>query len=136
MEENIKNFIENYQCSGCVCGSDISCFEKSDGIECKKHIAGTLVSGIGKILLGMPHGFNRLGQAENMKINGFKTLSDGWGYNKFNIPVWKYLDEQNNTIVRGLSPRINAPFLHVFLTDCISKIDCYEITASDIDGMD
>lgn len=136
MEKEIINFVENYQCPGCVCGFNISCFEKSDGIECGKHVVGTLITGIGHIFLGMPHGFNRLGHAEEMKIKGFKTFTDGWGYNKFNIPVWKYLDEENHTIVRGLSPRLNAPFLHIFLEDCISKIDCYEITTDDLENMD
>lgn len=136
MDKKIKDFIENYQCPGCVCGSDISCFEKGSGIECDKHVVGTLIMGIGKIFLGMPHGFNRLGFVEEMKINGFETLSDGWGYDKFNIPVWKYLNEHGNTLVRGLSPRTNAPFLHIFLEDCLSEIDCYEITLEDLNGMD
>ena len=135
-EEQTK-FVESYQCPGCVCGSDMSCFEKGDGIECGKHAPGTTVYPIvGKIFLGMMKGFDHLGSAKDMKITGFKTLSDGWGYDKFNVPVWKYLDEQNHTIVRGMSPRINAPFLHVFLENCISRIDCYEITVNDLDDMD
>ena len=130
-------FVESYQCPGCVCGSDMSCFEKGDGIECGKHAPGTTVLPVvGRIFLGMMKGFDRLGPVADMKICGFEKLSDGWGFDKFNVPVWKYLDEQNHTIVRGMSPRINAPFLHVFLENCISRIDCYEITVNDLDDMD
>jgi len=137
MNKKIKEFVENYQCPGCVCGSDIECFEASTGIECSKHAPGTTIyPNIGTIFLGMPTGFNRLGSVKDMKINGFKTLSDGWEYDKFNIPVWKYLDEDGNTIVRGLSPRTNNPFLHIFLENCISKIDCLELTKEDIETMD
>jgi len=130
-------FVETYQCPGCVCGSDISCFEKSDGIECGKHVAGTTIYPIvGTIFLGMPKGFNRKGTASDMKIKGFATLSDGWGFDKFNVPVWKHKDEHGNTIVRGISPRINAPFLYIFLGDCTAAIDCFEITDEDLKDMD
>jgi len=133
---NIKNAIEEYQCPGCVVGGDISCYEKGDSLECDKHVSGTTMIPIGRIFLGMPKGFNRHGPVEGMSIDIFKTFSDGWGYTKLNIPVWKYLDNNGNTLVRGISPRINAPFIHVFLEDCIDKIDCTEITKIDLDGMD
>lgn len=136
MDKEIKKFVETYQCPGCVCGSNTSCFQNGDGIECGNHVAGTLITGIGKIFLGMQKGFNRIGPVELMKIYGFKTLKDARNYDKFNIPVWKYKDEYDNTIVRGLSPRINSPFLHIFLCDCISEIKCYEITNDDIADMD
>jgi hypothetical protein len=136
MEEKIKDAIEKYQCSGCVCGSDVSCYKPSETEACGKHVVGTAVTGIGKIFLGMPKGFNRLGPAETMAINIFKSISDGWKFDFLNIPVWKYLDSNGNTIVRGISPRINSPFLHVFLGDCMDNIDCAEITNDDLDGMD
>ncbi len=141
MKDNIKNAIEEYQCSGCVAGSDISCFEKNDyGVGCGKHIAGTTILGIGKIFLGMPIGFNRLGSVDDLDIIMYETFDDiskEWGaYDKFNIAVWKYKNEDNHTFVRGLSPRTNSPFLHLFLEDCLNKIDCFEITENDIKGMD
>ena len=139
MKEKIKKAIENYQCSGCVEGSNIECFKKSDsGVGCGKHCAGTRMSNAGRIFLGMPKGFCRLGQDKKfpMEINIFEKLEDGWGYDKLNVPVWKYLDEHGNTLVRGLSPRINKPFLHVFLEDSIPTINCLEITKIYIDEMD
>lgn len=136
MDEQQKKFVETYQCPGCVCGSDIKCFGEGSGIECGKHVAGTLVGSVGKIFLGLPTGFCRIGPVERMKIFGFKSPSDGWGYDKLNIPVWKHKDEHGNTLVRGISPRINSPFIHIFLGDHLSEIDCVEITDDDINGMD
>lgn len=130
-------FIEEYQCPGCARGSDKSCYvSENDMLECTKHAAGTTTPGIGSFFLGMPTGFNRLGSKDKLKINIFAKLTDGWGYSKFNVPVWKYLDEHGNTLVRGLCPRINNPFLHIFLENCIDKIDCLEITKDDMNVMD
>jgi len=138
MKKEIKKMIEIYQCPGCVCGSDISCYEKSDGLECEKHVAGTRMSNVGRFFLGMPKGFCRLGACENTKISIFENFEDkpGWDYDKFNIPVWKHLDKYGNTLIRGLCPRTNYPFLHIFMGNCLDKIDCLEITQKDIDGMD
>lgn len=139
MNENIEKAIKNYQCSGCIGGPFPNCFKKDDtGVGCGGHKAGTYVGGIGNIFLGMPKGFNRLGAAETLKLSVFEDfLKFDWGcYNKWNIPVWKYLNKDGHTLVRGLSPRVNSPFLHVFLEDCMDKIDCREITQEEIDAMD
>lgn len=132
------SFVEEYQCPGCVCGSDKSCYvSENDSMECTKHVAGTMAFPmVGTFLPGMPKGFNRIGSEDKLKINIFDKFSNGWGYNKFNIPVWKHLDEHGNTLVRGLSPRVNNPFLHIFLEDCIDKIDCLEFTKEDISEID
>ena len=140
MEEKIKNAIEEYQCSGCVAGSDTSCFSPyTIGVGCGKHCAGTTIWGSGKIFLGMPTGFNRLGESEKLIPVIFEKF-DSSEYNKFNIPVWKYLKD-GHTFVRGFRPRRNETFLHIFLEDCLNKftgfgIDCLEITETDIDEMD
>lgn len=136
MEDKQKIAIEDYQCSGCVSGSDIECFEKGDHLECGKHSSGTICSGIGHIFLGMPTGFDRSGPFKDMKIKIFDSFEKGWCYDKFNIPVWKYKNENNHILVRGILPRINQPFLHIFLEDCLNKIACLEITKEDIELMD
>lgn len=137
MKEEIKKAVEEYQCPGCVCGSDISCYQKGEGVECFRHVAGTtLMPQIGRIFLGMPKGFNRLGLCEKFKITIFEEVEDGWVFDKFNVPVWQYLDKHGNTLVRGICPRINWPFLHVFLGDVRSEIDCIEITQKDVNEMD
>ena len=139
MENKIKLAIESYQCSGCMCGCDTSCFQENDlgGIGCGKHKAGTIISGIGTILLGMPKGFNRLGSATWIKPNIYTDFdSSDWEYDKWNVPTWKYLSPDKHTFVRGISPRTNSPFIHIFLEDCMDKINCMEITQKDVDFMD
>lgn len=139
MEAKIKNAIEEYQCSGCVVGYNTSCFRKNEtgGVGCGKHHSGTIFAGIGNILLGMPIGFNRLGEFTKLKPNIFEAFENcEWTFNKFNRPVWKYLSPQGHTFVRGIMPRRNEPFIHVFLENCIDKIDCLEITQDDINDMD
>jgi hypothetical protein len=137
MIPKIKDAIEEYQCPGCVCGSNIMCYEKSEDIACGKHVAGTMIyPGIGTIYLGMPKGFNRPSFYKEMNLNIFETLKDGWGFDIFNVPVWKYLNNENHTIVRGICPRINLLFIHIFLENCIDKIDCLEITDDDLNKMD
>lgn len=139
MNNNVKKAIEEYQCSGCVAGGDISCFKQNEnGVGCGRHCAGTRLYGIGLLLLGMPKGFNRLGDNSKLKPNIYETFeSFDWdGYDKFNIPVWKFLSPEGHTFVRGLSPRVNQSFIHIFLEDCMDKIDCLEISQEDVDNMD
>lgn len=133
---NNLEIVEEYQCAGCVCGSDTECYKKGENLECGKHVVGTTISGIGRIFLGLPIGFNRQGPIEDLKVCIFKSPKEGWGYNKFNVPVWKHLDEHGNTLVRGLSPRINWPFLHIFIGDHRDAINCIELTRSELDEMD
>ena len=131
--------IEQYQCSGCAVGCNISCYKKRTGnpfdIGCESHYSGTMISSIGKIFLGMPKGFNRLGKNEKTIISIYDTYEKYGSYNTWNIPVWKYL-ENGHTFVRGISPRVNSPFIHVFLEDCMEKINCTEITKDIHDFMD
>lgn len=132
METKFKNAIEEYQCPGCVVGSDVSCFEinSNDGVGCGKHH-------VGNFFLGMPRGFNRLGEYTKLKPNIYDTFeSSEWKYDMWNIPVWKHLSKDRHTFVRGIMPRKNEPFLHIYLENCIDKINCLEITQEDIDGMD
>lgn len=139
METKFKNAIERLQCSGCMTGCDVSCFEKNPkgGIGCGKHYAGTIIGGIGKIFLGMPKGFNRLGEYNDLKPVIYDTFeSSDWKYDMWNIPVWKHLTEDGYTLVRGIMPRKNEPFIHIFLENCLDKINCLEITQTNIDNMD
>ena len=138
MEKKIQKAIKAYQCCGCVCGSDTKCFKPNNtgGVGCGGHVAGTILSGIGTIFLGLPTGFNRLGKHDNLKPNIYEKFEDSdWTYDVFNIPTWKYLQD-GHTFVRGAMPRINSSFIHVFLEDCRDKINCVEITPDVIDQMD
>ena len=142
MKDNIKKAIKEYQCSGCINGYDpveSDCFKPRDtGCGCGAHRAGTFMLAVGKLFLGMPKGFNRLGKDNDMHPYIFDDFKNqyGEGYDKFNVPVWKYLDKFGNTIVRGLQPRLNLPFLHIHLGNHMDEIDCVEITNDDIKNMD
>ena len=139
MKLEIKNAIEKYQCPGCLTDSDTECFKNNQmgGLGCGKHRVGTMSPEIGSFFLGMPKGFNRVGLQNGLKPNIYETFeSSQWKYDMWNIPVWKHLNKYNHTLVRGISPRTNWPFLHIFLENYIDKIKCLEITESDINEMD
>ncbi len=141
METKHKKAIQAYQCPGCIIGHDISCFEKAEGGNgCGKHRAGTFISHIGKVYLGMPKGFNRVGDKE-CPIEIHTTLQaakDEFSniFGKYTVSVWKYLNEKNHTFVRSYCPRLNYTMIYIFLENCMDKIDAIEITAEDIDYMD
>jgi hypothetical protein len=138
MKKSIKDAVKEYQCCGCVGENVNKCYvvHQFGGVGCGKHRAGTTMSFIGKIFLGLPNGFNRLGQHEDLVPKIYKTFPDSSEYDKWNVPVWKYLNEKGHTLIRGIMPRKNEPFLHIILEDCLDKIDCQEITQDDIDYMD
>ena len=140
MKDKIKKAVQEYQCTGCVSDWEDNCYKRTDenNAACLNHQPGTLIiPNVGRVYLGLPHGFNRLGSYDTMKINVFEKFSDcNWDYSKWNIPVWKHLNDNKHTLVRGLSPRINTPFLHIFLENCMDKIDCIEITKDDVTLMD
>ena len=134
-----KKLVEKYLCPGCSHGSNINCFEhkwNEKTVMCKNHSAGTFILGVGRILLGLPKGFNRCGKSIEISIEEWKDMPDyPYDYSKFNIPVWKYFDGEC-TLVRGLCPRINKPFLTIFNGDVRSEIDCLEIFEEDFEEMD
>ncbi len=137
LDERVKKFVIEYQCSGCVVGSDAECYEKGENLECEKHVAGTTIFPVvGRIFLGLPKGFCRLGPYDDMKVQIVNSLDEAHVFDFLNVPVWKYLDEHGNTLVRGLSPRVNVPFIRVFLEDCMDRIKCHQLTEEDLDGMD
>lgn len=136
--------VSSYQCSGCIHGSSTEdgCYKKRSekDISCRSHIPATITSMQGKILLGMPKGFNQLGPWTEMPLNIFATKEDfesSWGYNKLNLPVWKYKNKEGHVFIRGMCPRRNMPFLHVVLDASIYEtLNCQEITEKDFETMD
>jgi ribosomal protein S27E len=133
--------VKEYQCPGCMSGPYERCFSQKDGsVGCSNHCAGTLVVPLGKIFLGMPKGFCRMGSSDRMPLDIFESIEqkdDDYGkYDKWSVPAWKHLDEHGNTLVRGLCPRTNGTFVHVILGDCRDKIECFEVSAEMAAGMD
>lgn len=147
MEDKSKKVIDAiklYQEPGSVGDFDENNFlQNGTGVEWSDHVAGSfIVPNVGLIYLGMPTGFNRFGRLDikNFKLSIFtdwEQLNQCFkGYDQYNVPCWKYLNENGHTLVRGLSPRINHPFLHIILENCIDKINCLEIKEQDIKEMD
>ena len=138
MNTKIKNAVEEFQCSGCISGSNTSCYVNDNimGVGCSKHLVGTRIGGIGKIFLGMPKGFNRLGKFEDQIPYIFETYeSSEPGSTKYNVACWKYLTKEGYTLVRVYRPRKNEPYINIYLENCMNKINCIEITEEDINYM-
>ena len=137
MDNKIKEVIESIQCAGCIKGDFETCFKPAAaefGVGCGAHHAGTISLNFGKFFIGLPKGFCRLGQNEKFQPHIYLRYEDN--YDKFNVPVWKHRTKEGLILVRGLQPRINQPFLDVFIEDCFDIINCLEITDEDIDLMD
>lgn len=149
---DIDTAVKTYQCQGCVNGSHPFCYKKDTmGSGCSAHCPGTIMLGVGHLFLGMEKGFNRIGPIQDGQMhiqiftdakekivapNQCSAFTSKGLYDNFNVPVWKYLDEHGNTLVRGLRPRLNVPFLHVFLWNALSEVHCLEVTRSMMDAMD
>lgn len=130
---------EIYQCPGCVLGCDTKCdsyIKETIGSGCHNHVPGTITIS-GTIFLGMPKGFNKVGPWNNLKISIFDTMIEAaFYYDNYNIPVWKYKNHHNHIFIKGVSPRINKPFLHIILNGDIKSINCLEITDEMLSNMD
>lgn len=139
MKKEIEEAIKEYQCAGCISGPYPSCFEKDDdaGVGCNKHHSGsTIMPDVGKIFLGMPKGFNRLGPQKDMQVLIFKDQEQQekqWKYDKLNTPIWKYQNDKKHIFIRGYIPRLNMGFVHVILKGNYDKYQCEEIDIKEID---
>jgi hypothetical protein len=118
-----KKMIEKFQCPGCVSGSNTSCEKyccpqtNYSGFRCGNHIPETILSPGGKICLGLPTGFNKVGQASiNMGqwyIRLYNSPPKTDHYDKFNVPVW-IMEKEGYLFVRCFSPRVNRSYVDVF----------------------
>ena len=142
----VKKAIEEYQCPGCVAGSDIECGKFAQDLEenlsCIEHTHGTMIGapglGIIEFFLGLPNGFNRVGPNKGMRPLIYNKFEDcDWNLDdKWNVPVWSHVNSDNHTLVRVFCPRNNTGFIHIYLENCLDKLKCIEITAEDIKEMD
>ena len=120
-----SKMIKEFQCSGCVLGPDGDDLETCSGFRldnrsdessfrCEGHTPGTRLLGVGRIALGLPKGFNRVGglrDGENTNIR-LHTTPDTvralWDH--LNIPVWV---DDGHLFVRTYAPRINVGYVDV-----------------------
>lgn len=123
MNDDAKKMVEEFQCPGCVCGSDTECGKfkpnKEYGAKCDGHVLGTSILGVGHMALGLPKGFNRsgldpkhpVGTANTMNIRLWtKGTKPDW--DRLNVPVWA-MEKDGYLFVRTLSPRRNWSFVDV-----------------------
>lgn len=126
MEKRKLKMIEKFQCPGCTigcntkCGSFVPAEFPNGSFRCSTHSAGTMILGLpGKLLLGMPKGFNRTGNMDNQDIwMWLKDSPPPW--DKFNIPVWA-IKEDGFVFARTYSPRTNYPRIDVWEDGKIPK---------------
>jgi hypothetical protein len=120
MSKHLK-LIEEFQCPGCVVGSDTTCgkFEERDS-SCVNHVAGTMLLGAGSFLLGMPKGFCKTGLAYDRSTGKLESANKanvafynadehevaGDFWNNCNVPVWA-MEKDDHLFVRVFMPRIN-----------------------------
>jgi len=128
-----KEMIEKFQCCGCTCGSNIDCGRLKtpsfpNMIWCETHSAGTILSGVGKIALGMPKGFDKVGNISNTltserttNIRLYENAENPMIYDKLNIPVWA-MELEGYLFVRVIAPRINMTNVDVIKDGKIKDI--------------
>lgn len=115
-----KEMIEEFQCPGCVAGMDVKCgafkLQVDYGFTCLGNVPGTTKMPGGTFALGLPKGFDKIGDARG------KTTKEPyirlWGrgtkpeWDKLNVAVWG-LEKDGYLFVRTWSPRINKTYVDV-----------------------
>lgn len=114
-------FIEEFQCPGCICGSDTKCgrfrLEEEEGFfRCGGHVPGTYIQGVrsGLVALGLPKGFNRVGPSEEGQTTKIRIFpKDGKPkWDRANVPVWT-MEQDGFLFARVFSPRIDVTFVDI-----------------------
>ena len=89
------------------------------------------MAGVGNLNLGLPKGFNRLGQDKDRKHSGtnnirlYEKFEDHPGYDFLNIPVWAMETTENDMdilLVRCYSPRVNWDYVDVILNGKLDDV--------------
>jgi len=125
MALTVEQFVEKFQCPGCVCGSDTQCdsyIPNTDGygIHCNSHVCGTMIGFGNVVALGLPIGFCKPGfdfhadpprSHNRMSIRLWRDGDDP-GWDKLNVPVWAMV-EDGFLFVRTFAPRINRTWVDV-----------------------
>jgi hypothetical protein len=120
---NIIQAIKDLQCSGCVSGSDPRTCDAYQAAQfddgCAAHCAGTTMARGGRIHLGMPKGFDKVGalhegQTDNTRLFIDRDPSPAW--NHLNVPIW-YRYDGTYTYVRTFCPRVGVQYIDAFIGD-------------------
>tara|TARA_Y100000310_G_scaffold56232_1_gene51651 strand:+ start:51068 stop:51547 length:480 start_codon:yes stop_codon:yes gene_type:complete len=121
--------IEKFQCPGCTCGCGVEECDnfkfdtvQPDWFKCKGHSAGTMLMPGGKIALGLPKGFNKVGALTNSMMDddhttnirlheNIETAESIWD-DQLNLPIWA-MEEDGYLFVRTYQPRINMGWIDI-----------------------
>ena len=118
-----EELVEEFQCPGCVCGSDVSCGEfklemNGGGVACSGHVLGTFVHPGGTFALGLPKSFNHFGKNDDgsgrnrLYIWMYPSGSDLPCWDYLNIAIWAQ-EIRGFLFVRSYAPRIDESIVQV-----------------------
>ena len=130
------DIVEKYQCKGCIKGNGFgNCYTSSyDSISCNSHKTETFEFLVGNIHPGLPIGFREFGEQKKLKINIYTEYNDL--YNIKRIPLWKFLHENKNTIVKSITPENNNISIDIFIKNVMNDIkNCYEVNTEFINNI-
>lgn len=116
----MKKMAEEFQCPGCINGSDTECGRYNydrNHLKCISHVLGTFFGLNNYFALGLPKGFNKPGRNEDGKVYlkmAIRLFKKGEcpDWDKLNIPVWA-MEKDGYLFVRTYLPRINYGFVDV-----------------------
>ena len=140
----MNKLVRKYQCPGCISDPDDECYKKMpDTITCENHVVSTSffspTTGMVKVMLGLPNGFNRTGNNES-PIYIFEKWDDCEWFEDtiYNIPDWYHVNKAGHTLIRTYLPRTNKGYTLVIGEDVSRKLpwSCRVITQEMIDKMD
>jgi hypothetical protein len=141
--------VKQFQCPGCVCGSDPKTCDRyapepilwgiATGTHCVNHVIGTRVN-FQPFALGLPKGFCRPGMNLETKEPTTAMLIRLWPestpkWDKFNVPAWAMFHD-GHTFVRTYSPRTNTTALDVLPGDRLATVAPLYDAATFLDEMD
>lgn len=130
MNEDQKQMIERFQCCGCVCGPDTKCsesdFENKYGFRCRAHVPGTTSVPGGRVYLGLPRGFNKVGEVREKNNIRLWLSGSKPEWDKFNIPVWAMVSD-NALFVRTFCPRVNISYVDVVAGGKLSDTTPFDV---------
>lgn len=115
--------VEEFQCPGCVCGSDTSCGRynfSEDDKKCTGHVLGTMLGLGNSIALGLPKGFHKPGwdfsrepvRARNTIDVRLWAKGESPEWDHLNVPVWA-MEQDGYLFVRTFAPRVNMSWVDV-----------------------
>lgn len=131
--KSIEKAIKEFQCCGCVSGSSpktcdqfkLTSSESGEG-HCENHCPGTMMFPGGRMLLGMPVGFNKLrGVEQKQFVYIFEKETPIQGYCPLNMPLWA-MEHEGNLLVKVASPRILAFRIEVYLGKTMKDLGEWE----------